>query len=70
MNPLLIEAILAGSPGVTAVLLASELGGTAEARDVEFGATALHWAAAGGDEENARALLLQGADVNVSKIPL
>ena len=31
---------------------------------------ALHWAAAGGDEENARALLLQGADVNVSKIPL
>ena len=33
------------------------------ARDVEFGATPLHWAAAVGDEEVVRLLLHKGADV-------
>ena len=33
------------------------------ARDVEFGATPLHWAAAIGDEEVVRLLLHKGADV-------
>ena len=36
-----------------------------QVRDVKFGGTSLHWAAAGGDEEIARALLLHHADVNV-----
>ena len=35
------------------------------ARDVEFGATVLHWAAAMGDEEIVRLLLLKGADTRV-----
>lgn len=35
------------------------------ARDVEFGGTVLHWAAAAGDEEIVRLLLLKGADTRV-----
>ena len=35
------------------------------ARDVEFGGTVLHWAAATGDEEIVRLLLLKGADTRV-----
>jgi hypothetical protein len=35
------------------------------ARDVEFGGTVLHWAAAVGDEEIVRLLLLKGADTRV-----
>ncbi len=38
------------------------------ARDVEFGATPLHWAAAVGDEEVVRLLLHKGADVKVGII--
>ena len=35
------------------------------ARDVEYGGTVLHWAAAAGDEEICRLLLLKGADTRV-----
>ena len=37
------------------------------ARDVEFGGTALHWAAAVGDEEIVRLLLLKGAETRVRR---
>ena len=37
------------------------------ARDVEFGATPLHWAAAIGDEEIVRFLLHKGADVKARR---
>ena len=39
------------------------------ARDVEFGATPLHWAAAVGDEEVVRLLLHKGADVKARPTP-
>lgn len=68
-NPPIIVAILAGNQPITAELLDADPGAATESRDVDFGGSALHWAAAGGDEDAVRALLLLGADVNVSVIP-
>jgi len=66
LNPPVIEAIRAGGEQIILALLRAEPEAAVKARDVECGATALHWAAVGGDIEIVHTLIQHGADVNVS----
>lgn len=65
LNPPVIEAIRAGGEQIILALLRVEPEAAVKARDVECGATALHWAAVGGDIEIVHTLIQHGADVNV-----
>lgn len=64
LNPPVIEAIRAGGEQIILALLRAEPEAAVKARDVECGATALHWAAVGGDIEIVHTLIQHGADVN------